>query len=185
MYPEPFAVHFLSFLPHPERLRLLDAGSGAGRNSLLFAQHRCRVVALDKAHGMLTSTQREVQAGGHDLSGATLATVACLPFGDSSFDAVVCASVFEYLSTEEAPQAAAELQRVLRPRGMLLLVCAAQEGSELQLSSAAYAAHLTGKAQLLGWMDHSQVVELLHVRLELPASSPVRAQWVLIARRSE
>jgi SAM-dependent methyltransferase len=42
-----------------------------------------------------------------------------LPFADGSFDGVVASSVFEYLG--DVPGVAAELGRVLRPGGTLLL----------------------------------------------------------------
>jgi SAM-dependent methyltransferase len=42
-----------------------------------------------------------------------------LPFADASFDGIVASSVFEYL--DDVPRVAAELSKVLRPEGVLLL----------------------------------------------------------------
>ena len=45
-----------------------------------------------------------------------------LPFGDASFDAVMCCYLLELLSTDDIGVALREMRRVLRPAGTLTIV---------------------------------------------------------------
>ncbi|WP_322515524.1 class I SAM-dependent methyltransferase [Rhodopseudomonas palustris] len=84
--------------------RILDAGCGSEPYSWLPE----RTVSFDKFHGQIKGRSSPV-AG--DLER--------LPFGDRTFDLVVCvASVLNYVSAAEAIQ---ELSRVVRPGGHLLI----------------------------------------------------------------
>lgn len=183
MYPDPFVVHFLSFYPRPRGLRLLDAGCGAGRNAAYLASHGVQVTALD-------SSLRQAQACVANAPTARVAvgSVTDLPFDNMLFDAAICTSVLEYLDGDQAAAAAAELQHVLSPRGRLLVVTAAAEGSEPGYGrgpsrAAGTVARLTSRADLQQWFGGVETIELLHLQLEEPASAPVRAQWALIARK--
>ncbi len=179
MYPDPFVVHFLSLFPSPQGRTVLDAGCGAGRNARYLAGAGLRVTAIDRAAGMA----RRARAEGVPTA---LALVEHLPFVAGAFDAAVCTSVLEYLDASAAQAAAAELQRVLRPGGRMLVVAAAAEGSEPGYGAGrvdASVARLTTRDELAAWFDRCDTLERLHVQLEEPASPPVRAQWVLIARR--
>jgi len=183
VYPDPFVVHFLSFYPRPRGLRLLDAGCGAGRNTAYLAGHGVRVTAVD-------SSLRQTKACASIAPTASVAagSVTDLPFDSLRFDAAVCTSVLEYLDDAQAAAAAAELQRVLAPRGRLLMVAAAAEGSEPGYGpepgdTSGTAARLMSRADLQRWFGACETIELLHLRLEEPASAPVRAQWALIARK--
>jgi len=179
VYPDPFVVHFLSLLPSPQGSTVLDAGCGAGRNARYLAGAGLRVTAIDRSVGMVRRARAEgVPAG--------IATIEHLPFVAGAFDAAVCTSVLEYLDAPTAQAAVAEVQRVLRPGGRLLVVAAAAEGSEPGYGAGrhdATVARLTERDDLTAWFDQCDTLERLHVHLEVPASPPVRAQWVLIARR--
>lgn len=95
--------------------RVLDAGCGGSVFPLYLAARGCRVSAcdlcvppgLDLLHGLKV--------------GYVSADLGRLPFGTGSFDAVFCISVIEHLSPDGISFALAELRRVLRPGGRLLL----------------------------------------------------------------
>jgi SAM-dependent methyltransferase len=176
-------VHFRSFLHHAQGLRALDAGCGAGRNAAYLAGEGLAVTAVD------VSPAHAQQAAQHAGVAGVAAVIERLPFRDGSFDVALCTSVLEYLDSGRAAQAAAELQRVLRPGGRLLAVAAAQEGSEPGYGAETAAApgtvaRLTSRRDLSGWFGGCATIELLHLQLEEPATAPVRAQWALIARRA-
>ncbi len=183
MYPDPFVVHFLSFLSRPRGLRLLDAGCGAGRNARYLADEGLDVSAIDISAGQVGRARAAASRATQSI-----ASVTALPFRTEAFDAVVCTSVLEYLPDPAAAEAASELQRVLSPGGRLLVVAAAAEGSEpgygpAEGDASGTVARLTSKADLKRWFTKCHTIELLHLQLEEPASAPVRAQWALIARK--
>ena len=189
MYPDIFVVHFLSLLSKQRGLRVLDAGCGAGRNSIFLASEGLRVTAIDQSPQMLARGVAAAHEAGVEAA-FLRGRLEALPLADGSFDLLVCSNVVETMSLAAVQQAAREVWRVLRPEGHLLLVTAAQEGSDLDDTSeetpspqTPFKARLSTKEELQRWFPGFRLEELLHLRLEFPASSPVRAQWALVARR--
>ena len=89
----------------PSSSRVLDAGCGEGVLVDEFAT-RLQIEGIDANY----SSER-VQHG----------SVTEIPFPDASFDRALCLDVLEHLTFEEQPRALAELARVLRPGGELLV----------------------------------------------------------------
>lgn len=97
----------------PEGARLLDAGCGTGRNLVEFAGW-ARPVGLDLSEEALRlCRERGVPAARGRLQ--------ALPFPDGSFDAVTSFDVLYHRWIEDDAAAVAELVRVLRPGGVLLV----------------------------------------------------------------
>ncbi len=99
--------------------RVLDLGSGPGFLAVEIAEEvgpDGEVCGIDPATSMLA------MAG--ERSGALVeyrrASADRIPYPDGKFDAVVSTQVFEYV--EDVPGALAEVRRVLRPGGRVLLV---------------------------------------------------------------
>ncbi|WP_327587816.1 methyltransferase domain-containing protein [Nonomuraea sp. NBC_00507] len=96
--------------------RILDAGCGSGP---LFAELRDRgaiVTGIDASAGMLEMARQRLGTDA-DLRVADLADP--LPFPDDTFDDVIASLVLHYL--EDWGPTLAELRRVLRPGGRLLV----------------------------------------------------------------
>lgn len=93
----------------PATSRVLDAGAGEGRFQELFAH--TNYVGVDLAVGDSTWNYSALDA---------INTLDRLCFADDSFDVVVFTQVMEHLPEPSA--VLAELQRVLRPGGLLILV---------------------------------------------------------------
>jgi SAM-dependent methyltransferase len=89
----------------PAGLRVLDAGCGEG---ILVEEYagRLEICGVDANY-----------SSAHVTNGS----VTRLPFADASFDRALCLDVLEHLSFEEQPRAYAELHRVLRGGGELLV----------------------------------------------------------------
>ncbi len=94
---------FLDALP-PDT-RVLDAGCGEG-------------VLVDEYAGRLDIVGVDANYSSPRVS---LASLTALPCADASFDRALCLDVLEHLSYEDQPRALAELSRVLRPGGILLI----------------------------------------------------------------
>ena len=94
---------YLRALPKPTRV--IDAGCGEG-------------VLVDEFHSSLDIVGVDPNyTSAHVRSGS----VTALPFADASFDRGLCLDVLEHLTFPEQPVALAELFRVVRPGGELLV----------------------------------------------------------------
>ena len=124
--PDLRLMEILDRADEPARLRVLDLGCAAGRNTVVLAQRGFDFRALDGSRSMIDCTQkrvtailgkrqarRRVQLGRmHDLG----------VFDDSSFDLVVALGIFHCASSlQEWSRAVDECARVLAPMGLLLV----------------------------------------------------------------
>jgi ubiquinone/menaquinone biosynthesis C-methylase UbiE len=103
--------------------RVLDVGSGTGRLAVVLAQ---RVGPT----GSVTGIDPSKEMGARATAKARRAEVSAefqvafaqqLPFSDASFDAVTCTLALHHVAELERPTAVAEMYRVLRPGGTLLI----------------------------------------------------------------
>ena len=86
--------------------RLLDVGCGEGVLVDRYAARGVEVVGVD-AHYQSERVKK--------------ASLLSLPFGEASFDAVLCLDVLEHLQLLEQPRALGEIHRVLAKGGRVLL----------------------------------------------------------------
>jgi ubiquinone/menaquinone biosynthesis C-methylase UbiE len=102
-------------------LDALDLGCGAGHASFALARAGvARVVAYDLAPAMLTVVANEARARAHGMIEVSVGTAEDLAFADASFDLVVTRySAHHWL---DVPRALAEMARVLRPQGILVVI---------------------------------------------------------------
>jgi SAM-dependent methyltransferase len=89
----------------PPATRVLDAGCGEG---VLVAEYTGRL-AIEGVDANYTS--EHVRAG----------SVTALPYEANTFDRALCLDVLEHLAYDDQTQALAELRRVLRPGGEVLV----------------------------------------------------------------
>jgi SAM-dependent methyltransferase len=98
----------------PQASTVLDLGAGTGKLTRLLVPTFENVVAVEPAHPM-----RHLLAGlctdGEVLAGSAEE----IPLGDASVDAVFAAEAFHWF---DGNRAVAEIARVLRPRGALVLM---------------------------------------------------------------
>jgi ubiquinone/menaquinone biosynthesis C-methylase UbiE len=98
--------------------RVLDIGAGTGHLALPMAQRGLDVVAVEPASAMLERLRLSATNAGTTLC-AVHAAAEALPFQGPSFDVALVADALHFIDAELA---AAQLRRVLVPRGILAVV---------------------------------------------------------------
>jgi ubiquinone/menaquinone biosynthesis C-methylase UbiE len=99
---------------------VLDVATGTGRlptTLLKQAGFRGRVIGLDSSRAMLAQAARDTHSIADRLT-LIWHSVQRLPFDDGVFDAVTCLEALEFFP--DTRKALKEMQRVLRPGGLLL-----------------------------------------------------------------
>jgi ubiquinone/menaquinone biosynthesis C-methylase UbiE len=100
--------------------RILDAGVGTGRN-IAYYPADATMVGIDISPGMLSRADRRAKQTGRDV-GLHQMDVTRLAFPDRSFDAAVSSFLFCVLPNELQVPALREIERVLKPGGILRLL---------------------------------------------------------------
>lgn len=97
---------------------VLDVGGGTGRHATDLAARGARVVVYDLSRQMVGQAH-------HKGLAAVLGSVLRLPFPDASIDRMLVVDAFHHFAlptpAQAQPAAAAELLRVLRPGGRLVV----------------------------------------------------------------
>jgi ubiquinone/menaquinone biosynthesis C-methylase UbiE len=97
----------------------LDVACGPGSVVLAFAARVRRAVGLDATEAMLDEARQAAARSGAANVEWHRGDVYALPFADGTFDVVSCRFAFHHL--EEPARAFAEMVRVARPRGRIVL----------------------------------------------------------------
>lgn len=93
-------------------MRLLDLGGGTGRVTAALDTGEAIVLVADPAPGMLAQARAKGMT-------AVRAQAEALPFATASFDRILVVDAFHHFADQ--PLAAAEMVRVLKPDGRLLI----------------------------------------------------------------
>ena len=94
--------------------KILDLAAGTGSSSIVFLREGVKVVAADFSNGMLEEGRKR-----HPELEFVFADAASLPFADEEFDTVTIS--FGIRNVEKTEEALAEMLRVLKPGGKLVV----------------------------------------------------------------
>ncbi|MFN2370900.1 MAG: ArsR/SmtB family transcription factor [Candidatus Krumholzibacteriia bacterium] len=100
-------------------LRILDIGTGTGAMLPVFGAAARLVVALDHSRAMLARAAAVCRDEGLQTVALCNGVLEALPFGDGTFDACHCGMVLHHV--EDPTAAVAQMARVVRPGGRVLL----------------------------------------------------------------
>jgi MPBQ/MSBQ methyltransferase len=115
LYAELHRILRSALSPAPRDARALDAGCGTGFQTAILAELGYRTHGLDLSLASLAVARARLP-GSRFVRG----DLCALPYGDATFDAVVCAgSTIDFV--DESGSAVAEIARVMRPGARLLL----------------------------------------------------------------
>jgi SAM-dependent methyltransferase len=113
LWPEELLDRVIAELGLDSEASVLDLGAGTGKLTRALVPRFARVVAVEPDEAMLAVLQ-EVVPGAEGVRGSAEA----IPLGDDEFDAVFSGEAYHWF----APEAAAEIARVLRPHGALVIL---------------------------------------------------------------
>ena len=116
--------------------RVLDAGCGPGRFSIVAANLGAKVTALDLSDRQLQLAEEKIGESGllesvEDFIQGDITDLSVFP--DGRFDVVVCYGGALSYVRERRHEAAAELVRVVRPGGAILISVMSRYGASLNL----------------------------------------------------
>ncbi len=103
----------------PPGQRILEAGSGSGKISLMLAQDGHRITLIDYSQAALSASRSLYASAGVEAE-FVHASIMDMPFPDGFFDVVWNAGVLEHFSPEEQRRALAEMRRVCRAGGRII-----------------------------------------------------------------
>ena len=100
--------------------QILDVGCGNARDVPPLVRQGCRCMAIDYSEGMVREAKAALEEAKFGRqSPLAVADATRLPFADAGFDKVFASEVIEHIPAWE--QAVAEMTRVLKPGGALVL----------------------------------------------------------------
>jgi ubiquinone/menaquinone biosynthesis C-methylase UbiE len=130
----------------PDGGDLLDVPCGFGRHAVPLARAGYKVVGVDRSQALIEEARR--RAGGERWPKLARADYRELPQADESFDAALnLFSSLGYFGDEEDTRALAEIRRVLRPGGRLLIEIMHRDAAVLRFRDQNW--HLVGGGRLL------------------------------------
>jgi ubiquinone/menaquinone biosynthesis C-methylase UbiE len=133
---------------------ILEVGCGTGTLTLA-AKRRAgpsgRVFGIDVIPGMIELSQRKAAQADEDVT-FQLGNIDSIPFPDSQFNVVMCSFMIFHMSENTRRRGIAEIHRVLRPQGRLLVLDLALPARPVQRAIA---------KKLFGGMLQHDLQELL------------------------
>ncbi|MBW8744623.1 MAG: methyltransferase domain-containing protein [Sphingomonas sp.] len=119
-----YRAHVLELAQIGPGQSVLDVGCGTGTLAIA-AKRRVgpggRVTGVDASGDMLARARRKAARQGPDIA-FVQGTAQDLPFAPASFDVLLCTTVLHCLPAAQRGECLAEMARVLKPEGRLLLV---------------------------------------------------------------
>ncbi|MFV5997259.1 class I SAM-dependent methyltransferase [Streptomyces sp. NPDC056231] len=177
----------LDALIDQDRAAVLDCSCGIGTQAIGLALRGHRVTGTDLSPRAAARAAREAARRSLSLRTAA-ADMRRLPFPDGRFDTVVCAdnSLPHLLAEQDVHTALAEMRRVLRPAGLLLVSTrpyddllsdrpASTPPQVHRTTDGADGGERTVTFQLWHWHDDGEHYDLEHFQL-LPAGGEWRVQ---------
>jgi ubiquinone/menaquinone biosynthesis C-methylase UbiE len=166
------------------RSRLLDVACGTGRTlrQLATAHPALRLYGVDLSPYYVRAARALLRDVGH--AALSVDNAEALPFADAAFDVVTSVYLFHELPRAARRRVAAELARVARPGGVVVVEDSAQLADSPELSEVLASFAATYHEPFYDDYTRDDLAALLEsAGLEVLAIEPVMVAKVVVARR--
>lgn len=119
--PSPFAIEVQKLL-QPES-SVLELGTGAGQDAIFFARNGSNVVATDATDQYFSAIIAQAEPDSKKrITFKQLDVTSSFTFEDNSFDIVYAHLVLHYFEDKEMKIIVGEIERVLKPGGLVAIM---------------------------------------------------------------
>jgi ubiquinone/menaquinone biosynthesis C-methylase UbiE len=113
--------HLLAFIdPKPED-KILDAGCGTGINIHRLSSKVRSLVGIDYSESMVERARKRMETEHIRNAEVRAGSIAATGFASDTFDKVICISVMQYLTDQDAEAALKEFVRISKPGGEIIM----------------------------------------------------------------
>lgn len=124
--PQDYLDLLDKFIDAVDSGKVLDAGCGPGRDVEYFIENGLEAIGVDLAEGMIEHAEKNKKGEYH------LMNIRNLGFKDNEFNGVWCNTVMQFFPPEEMQEVISELDRVLKPEGVLYISFKAGDGTAMR-----------------------------------------------------
>ncbi|HET6513367.1 MAG TPA: class I SAM-dependent methyltransferase [Candidatus Kapabacteria bacterium] len=147
-----------------ENSRVLEIGFGNGKLLDQLLGQVARVDGIDISEDMVrTAAEHQAEAIANGKLTVQVANLNAIPFGDNTFDAVCTANTLYFW--KDVPNDLAEIKRVLKPGGRLVLGIRSREKME-QMPFTAYGFTLYSVDEVASLLSSNGFVNADHIRCD-------------------
>ncbi|MCK5700822.1 MAG: class I SAM-dependent methyltransferase [Cyclobacteriaceae bacterium] len=121
-----------------KHFKILDAGCGDGRNLIYFVRNGYKVYGIDKDEDSIQMLKHLIKSINKDypLDRFTVGKVGDMPFANHEFDAIISSAVLHFAEdNDHFINMFSELDRVLKPEGILFVRMATDVGMKDKIKS--------------------------------------------------
>lgn len=155
-------------------MRILDVAAGTGTSSAALAAHGAQVTAADFSEGMLAEGRK--RQAGNDLIDFVFADAMKLPFADDSFDAATIS--FGLRNVSEPKRALAEMRRVVRPGGRIVVCEFSRPAKALRAPYSVYSRYVLPRIAGVLNREAEEAYRYLNESIELWPAQDELAAWL-------
>jgi SAM-dependent methyltransferase len=194
-----WAPSFVRYVARYGVTTLLDLGCGTGGDCLVLARQGLHVTGLDHSQVALQRARAKAQAAHLDVTFCYGDMAQPLPFADATFDAVMSNVALHSFGDQLIRQIVREVQRVVRPGGLVLLHLNSLD--DMPYRAQRYA-RVTELEPNYYWEAHGQtmhffsedycrdvlqdwtILELTHIPLQDGAGTVIKCVWRCVAQKA-
>ncbi|MEZ4514258.1 MAG: methyltransferase domain-containing protein [Chloroflexota bacterium] len=108
----------LNMFPPKDTMSILDVGCGTGVQLDRYQPYGCALYGIDTSPSMLAVAQERLGK----VADLRLESATAMPFNDRMFDLITSTLLLHEMAPKVRDETMAEMQRVLKPNGRLLLI---------------------------------------------------------------